>query len=172
MKRKLIALLLSVIVAVCPLLLCGCSAKYEEQSIDWTLHAKLISQDGQIIRTFQFDLSADIAYDPDDNTKPGTMNLDIVWPAWFQFANNGPQEYEVWPSSGNENLSFHASTVDWDLYQNTTVLGTLAIAPEKEYVIFFWDDTYLIASTKPNIPREDIESFFAQSYPAYDFPDD
>lgn len=170
--KKLVALLLSIVIAVSPLQLCGCSTKPEKRNIDWTLHAAIIRQDGKIIRTFWFDISGDISYDPDDYTKPGTMCLDIVWPAWFQFANTGPQEYAVWASSGNENISFHASTVNWDLYQKTTVPGTLAIALEKEYVIIFWDDTYLIASTEPDIPHDDIESFFAKIYPSYDFPDD
>ena len=76
--KKIATLLLSVVIAACPLLLCGCSAKYEDQSIDWTLHGEIIGQDGQIIRILQFDISADISYDPDDYTKPGKMHLDIV----------------------------------------------------------------------------------------------
>lgn len=168
--KKLLAILLATTIA-CSLLLtfdCTPAPKFEEWDIDWTLHAAKMDTDGQILSKFEFQVAGNISYDPSDYTKPGTMQLEFAWPnGGFRYTGGGVAGNQGWPSGGGDSITFYGSNLSFDQWEGVAVSGAVVIAPEKGYMLLWWpdDEIYVIASTDPSIPCQDIENVFANYGP-------
>lgn len=134
-----------------------------ERNLDWTLYARQLSSDGEVLDEFQFTVTGTVPV-AQDMYASQKVTLDIVWPDTFRFVGNGPETYNGWASSSNASENFYFLRAYFQYPSGKeAIYGRFGIAPEKGYMLFLWDDTdtYLVASTDPNTPPGDIKVFFA-----------
>lgn len=143
------------------------TSKTSEQTLNWTLYATQISEDGEVLDKFQFTVTGTVPVNQDMH-RSQALTLDIVWPDTFRFVGIGPVTYNGWASSSHETDYFYFLR-SYSQYPSgkETVHGRFGIAPKKGYMLFIWEDdkTCLVASTDPNTSPEDIKSFFANMLP-------
>ena len=152
MKNHTLFALLLVLALMTGILLPGCTPEPEVRELNWTLYAREINREGQILDEFQFALTATIPAQQDMETTQ-ELAVNVIWPDTFRLSNNGPETYSGLASSSHETDYF---------YFLRSSSGEVGLAPEKGFAIFIWEDkdTCIVASTDSSTSFEDILAFF------------
>lgn len=167
--RKIISwLLLATLVGT----MCGCtnikgdatlpSGIFPEmhKEIDSTLHGVWITNDGEVQEMLDFSVAGTL-----DLTQTGedTLTLDFLFPDTFPYVYNSTTAYAS-QSRKYFDLPYCVSCgYSFNNSSSENVFSYFALCPEKEYVIFYWEDDpqrFLVASTNPNTPPHEIMDYF------------
>ena len=139
----------------------------QAEKLDWTLYATKLSADGDVLDEFQFAVTGTVPGTQDMYTSQ-ELNLNIVWPDTFRFADNGPEIYNGLASSSDTTDYFYFCRFYCPLPSaQKSIYGQFGIAPKLGYMIFVWEDedACLVASIDPDTSPEVIKTFFASMLP-------
>lgn len=159
MKYARLALCFLIICSLC-IPMFGCA---EAEKLDLTMHASLLSGDGQVQQTFSLSISGPITHS-DDGT---TLDFMIRFPSEFGFTYDLPDQGKYTNmAAGIEKFDYYI----WCgfLFANKssdTIIAEFALSTEKEYLIVHWndgEDHLLVASTDPNATVAEIQDYFSE----------
>ena len=153
------------LIAVISFTLSACS--HREEKIDWQLYGAWISQEGEVGEPVEFTISGDLKL---EKTETDSMQLDITFPHSFPYSYNGRTEFTS-ESRKYFSLPYCVSTrYAFNQISGEPVFSYLALCPEKEYVIFCWEDhgdSFVIASTDPETDYQEILDYFEAFFEKY-----
>ena len=159
--------------------LCGCGSSQTKETtpapvfpemhkeISYDLYGTWITADGELQESVDFHISGQVDMDASGED---TMTLDISFPDTFTYSYLAKKEFAS-QSRKYFGLSYCVSTgFSWRRGSDIPVISYLALCPEKEYVLFYWDERpgrYLVASTDPDTAPEQIISYFEVVFEKY-----
>ncbi len=139
----------------------GNPANEKTQKIDWSMTGTMVSSSGEVLRSCNLSISGDLTLGKNGKDQ---LDLDIRFPKLFEYWYDGPttytsqsRKYFITPYPVFPHYAYNRDTDDH------TTFSVFAVCPEKEYMIFRWEDgkdQYLVASTDPNVPPQEILSYF------------
>ena len=131
------------------------------QKIDWTMTGAMVSGNGEVLRSCNLSITGDVTLGKNGEDQ---LDLNIRFPKLFEYWYDGPAVYTS-QSRRYFNTPYPVcSSYAYNRDTNDPDYSVFALCPEKEYVIFNWDDgkdQYLVASTDPNVSPQEILSYFA-----------
>ena len=134
------------------------------QKIDWTMTGTIVSGSGEVISPCNLSLSGQLAL---GKNRQDQLNLDIRFPKpfayWYESSAVYTSQSRKYFNTPYPVFTHYAYNRDADKPAEEPVFSVFAVCPEREYVIFHWEDgkdQYLVASTDPNVPPQEILSYF------------
>ena len=134
------------------------------QKIDWTMTGTIVSGSGEVISPCNLSLSGQLAL---GKNRKDQLNLDIRFPKpfayWYESSAVYTSQSRKYFNTPYPVFTHYAYNRDADKPAEEPVFSVFAVCPEREYVIFHWEDgkdQYLVASTDPNVPPQEILSYF------------
>lgn len=128
--------------------------------INWTLYGIWITPFGRTGTETELSVSGKVTLGEDGED---IMELSIIFPDEFDYAYTNPTTYTS-QSRKYTKLPYCVSMVfSYAKWQNDIFFSYFALCPEKEYMIFRWDETpdrYLVASTNPDADPQEILEYF------------
>lgn len=171
MVRKLFRIVVSavtIIMLAMSLCACGDLASQNTAVIDWEMDAMLLNADGSLVSECRISLSGAMSGKDEENRE---LELHIQFPETFQYRINNPDEAGyTYLAGASDNGYYWLSGYSYDTGSNAAVRTEFAISPDREYAVFYFDDStgrFLAASTDTNVDSDTILAYFHEFYEHY-----